>query len=81
MNLVIIKPRLYRMVDSDKLTDLLCVEVSQYGEDDDTHGDDSDVISCANQWREQQSVGGRAEYVSVNLLPAILITQVFFLQK
>lgn len=37
------------MVDSDKLTDLLCVEVSQYGEDDDTHGDYSDVISCANQ--------------------------------
>lgn len=49
MNLVIIKPSLYRMVDSVKLTDLLCVEVSQYGEDDDTHGDDSDVISCANQ--------------------------------
>lgn len=37
------------MVDSDKLIDLFCVEVFQYGEDDDIYGDDSDVIFCVNQ--------------------------------
>lgn len=63
-----------------KFIHLLCVEFSNNSEDDDTQGNNYNVVASSNERREQDGVGGWSEHISMYLFPAILISQVSFLQ-
>lgn len=59
----------------------LGVQILNHGHDDDDERDREDLASRANKGGEDHGVAGRPEYVSMDLLPPILIPQVPVLQQ
>ena len=58
----------------------LGVEFSDNGKSNDTQRHNGDVVAGAHQSREQHGVGCWPEHVTMNLLPAILVTKVLLLR-
>ena len=54
----------------------LHIKVSQESYDDTYESDDSQLVSSANEAGEEDGVGGRTEDITMDLLPAIFISQI-----
>ena len=58
----------------------LCVQVLDHGNDYDDEGHWEDLAAGANEGGEEHGVAGGPEHVSVDLLPAVLVSQVTVLK-
>jgi len=59
----------------------LCVQILHHRHHDDDEGDGEDLAAGADERGEDQRVAGRPEHVSVDLLPAVLVSQVSVLMS
>ena len=58
----------------------LHIKVSQESYDDIYEGDDSQLVSSANEAGEEDGVGGRMEDITMDLLPTRFISQISLLR-